>query len=243
MSTFVLCHGSWYAPASWDRIVERLRDAGHEAAVVSYPGDDDDPTPASDIHQQSYVDAALAVIDAASEPVILVGHSMGGTVIALASDQRPERVKAAVYISAFLLPSGTSISDFSQGQAGFADSLLPKYLVIEAEKGISSIKPEGLRDVFLADASDEDFAWASARTQVDYLEPSGTPVTLSGGFANVPRFYIETTEDKAVPPAAQHKMHIDAGVQAVTHVNGSHSAYITKPDAVSQAIVSFAEEA
>jgi hypothetical protein len=110
-----------------------------------------------------------------------------------------------VYVSAFLLPDGKSIFDYSQSTPGFASLLLPQYLVVEPDKGISSIKPDGLREVFLADASDEDYAWASAHTQIDYLAPSGTQVSLDGGFGRVPRFYVETSQDRAVPLEAQRR--------------------------------------
>jgi len=239
MSTYVLCHGSWYGPSTWERVSARLLEAGHQTVAVSYPGDAGDGTPAAQITQQSYVDAALAAVDAAAEPVTLVGHSMGGMVIALASAARPERVKAAVYVSAFLLPDGASIFELSQSAPEFATSLLPQHLQVEPDKGISSIKPEGLREAFLADAGDEDFAWAKERTQVDYLAPSGTPVSLDGGFERVPRFYVETGEDRAVPVEAQRKMHSEAGVEDVVEILGSHSAYITKAQAVAQAILGF----
>jgi pimeloyl-ACP methyl ester carboxylesterase len=126
----------------------------------------------------------VAAIDAADEPVILVGHSMGGMVISLASAQRQGRVAGAGCVRAFLLPDGKSIFAYSQSTPEFASSLPPKYLVVEPDKGVSWIKPRGVREAFLADASDDDFAWAEARTQVDYLAPSATPVSLDGGFAS-----------------------------------------------------------
>jgi pimeloyl-ACP methyl ester carboxylesterase len=239
MTTFILCHGSWYSPLTWQPLSERLTAAGHRTVFVSYPGDAGDGTPASEIAQQSFLDAALAAIDGADERVVLVGHSMGGMVIGLASDRRAQQVAAAVYVSAFLLPSGKSIFEYSQTTPEFASSLLPKYLVVDESAGISSIKPEGLREVFLADATDQQFEWARERTQVDYLAPSGTPVSLDGGFSEVPRFYIETTEDRAVPVAAQRRMHSEAGVERVAEVHGSHSAYITRADAVAHAILGF----
>jgi pimeloyl-ACP methyl ester carboxylesterase len=239
MSRYVLCHGSWYGSSTWERVSQRLAGAGHEAVAVRYPGDAGDGTPVAQITQQSYVDAVLSELDGAPEPAILVGHSMGGMVIALASAQRPEKVTGAIYVSAFLLADGASIFEYSQSAPEFAASLLAQYLVVEAEQGISFIKPEGLREAFLADASDEDFAWAKERTQVDYLAPSGTPVSLDGAFARVPRFYVETSEDRAVPVQAQRRMHSEAGVEGVVEVQGSHSAYITKPDAVTQAILGF----
>jgi pimeloyl-ACP methyl ester carboxylesterase len=78
MSTYILCHGSWYQPSTWERVANRLQEAGHRAVAVGYPGDAGDPTPPGEISQQSYVDAALEAIEAAPEPVVLVGHSMVG---------------------------------------------------------------------------------------------------------------------------------------------------------------------
>ena len=39
MSTYVLCHGSWYAPSTWERVSARQARAGHQAVAVSYPED------------------------------------------------------------------------------------------------------------------------------------------------------------------------------------------------------------
>jgi pimeloyl-ACP methyl ester carboxylesterase len=240
MTTYILCHGSWHQPSTWERVVDRLTDAGHTATAVAYPGDAGDPTPASLITQQSYVGAVLKAIDAAPEPVVLVGHSMGGMVISLASDQRPGKTAAAVYLCGFLLAEGMSIFEYTQTTAEFATSLLPRYVVVDQETHVSSIKPEGIRETFLADASDADFEWAKERLQPDYLLPSVTPVSFGDGFTRVPRFYIETTDDRALPLPAQRRMHVEAGVDGVTEVRGSHSAQITRAGAVTEALLGFA---
>ena len=65
MSIYILCHGSWYQPSTWERVADRLHDAGRRSVTVTYPGDEGDGTPAPEIAQQSYVDAALAAIDGA----------------------------------------------------------------------------------------------------------------------------------------------------------------------------------
>jgi len=235
----ILCHGSWYGPGSWARLAAELEHAGHSTTAVTYPGDAGDGTPASDIHLSSYVDAVVAAIDASTGPVTLVGHSMGGTVISHAADRRPDAVERSIYISAFLLPEGQSLFAFSQSAPEFATSLLPAHLVIDEEHGVSSIAEDGFREAFAADADDETYAWARSQAQQDYLEPSGTPAHYEGGFARVPRFYVETTEDRAVPVEAQRAMQ-KLGVEAVASVAGSHSAYITRPAEVAAAILGFA---
>jgi poly(3-hydroxybutyrate) depolymerase len=49
VSTYVLCHGSWYTPSPWERISECLAAADHEAIAVTYPGDVGDQTPGSQV--------------------------------------------------------------------------------------------------------------------------------------------------------------------------------------------------
>jgi pimeloyl-ACP methyl ester carboxylesterase len=57
------------------------------------------------------VNAVVARIDAADEPVVLVGHSGGGSVIAGASDARPDRVARAIYVDSGPAGDGGIIND------------------------------------------------------------------------------------------------------------------------------------
>jgi pimeloyl-ACP methyl ester carboxylesterase len=50
-----------------------------------------------------------------------------------------------------------------------------------------------------------------------------------------PAWYLLTTEDKMIPPAAQRAMCQRAGA-AVTEVAASHSVYVSQPDAVANLI-------
>jgi pimeloyl-ACP methyl ester carboxylesterase len=63
---------------------------------------------------QGYTDRVVDVLDAQPEPVVLVGHSLGGIAISQAAEQRPEKIEKLVYVCALLLPSGKSASDNSQ---------------------------------------------------------------------------------------------------------------------------------
>jgi pimeloyl-ACP methyl ester carboxylesterase len=50
-----------------------------------------------------------------------------------------------------------------------------------------------------------------------------------------PAWYLLTTEDKMIPPAAQRAMSQRAGAN-VTEVAASHAVYVSQPDAVANLI-------
>jgi pimeloyl-ACP methyl ester carboxylesterase len=107
----LLIPGFWLDASSWDGVIPALRDAGHDVTALTLPGlasrDDDRST----VTLQQTVDAVVAAIDAAGEPVVLIGHSGGGSIAYAAADARPEAVARIVYVDSFPLPEGGVIND------------------------------------------------------------------------------------------------------------------------------------
>lgn len=89
--TVVLVHGAFADASGWSAEIEYLMKLGYPVMAPSNPL----RGVASDA---AYLDGVLATIPG---PVILVGHSYGGAVIAAAAKKAPN-VKALVYISAFI---------------------------------------------------------------------------------------------------------------------------------------------
>lgn len=118
MAHFFLVHGAWQGAWAWDNIVARLEAAGHAATAVDLPGNGHDDTPPGDVSVMRYAEHIAGLIDAIpqdgpdSEPVIVVGHSMGGTATSQVCELRPGRIAVAVYLCAFLLRDGESVVDF-----------------------------------------------------------------------------------------------------------------------------------
>jgi pimeloyl-ACP methyl ester carboxylesterase len=78
MATFVLVHGAWHGASAWDRVVPLLEAAGHRAIAFDLPGQGEDETPLELVTLDSYAERTCQQTSAQSEPVILVGHSLGG---------------------------------------------------------------------------------------------------------------------------------------------------------------------
>jgi pimeloyl-ACP methyl ester carboxylesterase len=93
--TVVLEHGAFADASSWNGVIERLHMEGYPVVAAANP-----------LRGPSEDAAALrSVIDHVQGPVILVGHSYGGSVISEAATGEP-RVKALVHVAAFLPAPG-----------------------------------------------------------------------------------------------------------------------------------------
>lgn len=104
MTDIVLVPGLWLDGSTWDQVVPGIEQAGHRAVPLTLPGMQARDADRSAITLQDHVDAVVAAVDAASDPVVLVGHSAGAAVAWCAVDARPDRVARVVMIGGF--PSG-----------------------------------------------------------------------------------------------------------------------------------------
>ncbi|HEX2344225.1 MAG TPA: alpha/beta hydrolase [Vicinamibacterales bacterium] len=96
--TVVLVHGGFVDGSGWQGVYEHLKKDGYSVSIVQNPT----------LSLEGDVTATKRVIDAQSEPVILVGHSYGGAVITEAGTG--SNVAALVYIAAFMPDAGESVN-------------------------------------------------------------------------------------------------------------------------------------
>jgi pimeloyl-ACP methyl ester carboxylesterase len=94
-ATVVLVHGFMDAAGTWDRVAPELAAHGHRVLALDMRGFGDGARAPRGgyYHFPDYVADLAAIIDAVSpsEPVALVGHSMGGTITTLYAGAFPER--------------------------------------------------------------------------------------------------------------------------------------------------------
>lgn len=106
----ILVPGFWLDASSWDGIVPTLAAAGHDVTALTLPGMESVDSDRSGIGLADHVAAIVTAVDAAGEPVVLVGHSGGGAAVHGAVDQRPDRVARAIYVDSAPLAHGASIN-------------------------------------------------------------------------------------------------------------------------------------
>jgi pimeloyl-ACP methyl ester carboxylesterase len=235
---FVLVHGAFQGAWAWSGVATRLRSLGHEVDVVELPAHGDDATSIAEAHLAAYVARTVAAIDAAGEPVVLVGHSMGGMVISGAAEARPDRIERLVYVAAFLPESGDSLLALSSMDAG---STLGAGLTDDGSDGTLDLREEALVPIFCADC---DAAMQSEILDHYRAEPSlplTEPLTLTDAFQSVPRAYLFTTNDQAVSRAFQGAMVSVSPVIESAELATSHSPFLAQPTATADALVTLAD--
>lgn len=228
MSTLVLIHGAWHGAWCWDKVAPLLEQAGHEIVRPDLPGHGEDQTPVAEVTLEGYTDRVVEVLDALSEPAVLVGHSLSGTVISQAAEQRPEKIEKLVYLCAFLLPSGKSAIEASQEDT---DSVILQSIEMEEDKGRVNITEEGMREALYHDCPEEDFERARRLVGPQPLAPFGTPVEVTeDNFGSVRRTYVHTTQDRAASPSAQEKMYTELPCEKVVSMATGHLPFFAAPE-------------
>lgn len=228
MAVFVLVHGAWHGAWCWQKLLPHLEAAGHRAVALDMPGSGDDPLPAAEVTPEAYIARTVAAVEAQDEPVVLVGHSLGGLTITPVAEVVPDRIRALVYVTAYLLPAGQSLISWRQGRP---ETLLSANRVISPDGVTSSLRPEVLREVFY-----EDCDPAEAQAAIERLRPQAMSIyrapmqTSPERFGRVPRYYVECLQDKAIPIADQRELVAAMPCRRVFTLDSSHSPFLSMPD-------------
>jgi pimeloyl-ACP methyl ester carboxylesterase len=205
----VLVHGAFADGSGWDAVAKILEKDGYTVSVAQ-------PPETSYADDQKYTKAA---IDAMGGPVILVGHSYGGSVISEAGND--PNVAALVYIAAFALDEGESCASIETA-------------VPQASK---AFKPDSNgnwwieQDHFVADFAADippDQAHFMAIAQVPISTDSFTHKVTNPAWKNKPTWYMVAGSDRSINPIQERMMAKRANAKTV-EVNSSHVAYMSHP--------------
>ncbi len=219
----VLVHGGFVDGSGWEPVYRILKKDGYTVSVVQNPT----------ISLADDVAVTRRVIAAQNGPVVLVGHSYGGAVITEAGND--PKVARLVYIAAFAPDKGESVSSLIKDPPPGAPvpPILPPqdgYLLLDRAKFPAS---------FAGDVDAETAAFM-ADSQVPWgLEALGGAISQPAWKAK-PSWYLVSTDDKMIPPPAQRLMSQRAGAKVV-EAKGSHSIYVSQPQAVASIIEMAAE--
>ena len=174
-------------------------------------------------------------IAAADGPVILVGHSYGGVVVSEAGTD--PKVKGLVYIAAFALDQGESVSSLLANPAPGA----PVPPILPPQDGFLFLDRSKFAASFAADVAPELAAFM-ADSQVPWgVEALGGAVSKPAWRVK-PSWYLVASDDKMIPPPAQRSMARRAESKVV-ETAGSHSVYVSKPETAAALIAQAAREA
>ena len=216
--TVVLVHGGFVDGSGWQGVYEHLTKDGYRVSVVQNPT----------VSLADDVAVTKRAIEAASEPVILVGHSYGGVVVTEAGTH--PNVASLVYIAAFVPDVGESVNTLIADPPPGA----PVPPILPPQDGFLFLDREKFHASFAGDLSAERAAFM-ADSQVPWGVDALGGTVSEPAWRSKPSWSLITTEDRMIPPQAQRTMSARAG-STVTEVAGSHAIYVSQPAAVADLI-------
>jgi pimeloyl-ACP methyl ester carboxylesterase len=223
--TVVLVHGAFADGSSWNKVIPLLQAQGLKAVAVQNP-----LTSLED-------DVAFAnrVINAQTGPVVLVGHSWGGSVITQAGGH--DKVKALVYVAAFAPSLNTApvvdTKDFP-APPGFA------HFITDAE-GYLTLPADAIARDFAQDVSAEEANLIHATQGAVRGANFEQPVTVAA-WTGKPSWYIVAANDRMIHPDAQRALAKKIGA-TTNELPTSHVPMASDPEAVAKVIVEAARAA
>jgi len=216
--TIVLVHGGFVDGSGWQAVHDLLRQDGYGVAVVQNPT----------LSLNGDVAATHHVLEEFDGPVVLVGHSYGGVVVTEAGTH--PKVAALVYIAAFAPDQGESV------QTLIADPVpgAPVPPILPPRNGFLALDKEKFAESFAGDLKPEQAAFM-ANSQVPWGLDALSGVVSNPAWRSKPSWYLVAADDRMIPPPAQRAMAERAGA-TTSEVPGSHSVYLSQPEAVANLI-------
>lgn len=210
--SIVFCHGLWADGSCFSKLIVPLQAEGYECIAAQYGLN----STAEDVA------VTKATIGRVSGPVILVGHSYGGSVITGAGTD--DRVAGLVYICA-LAPDADESSQTQQ--ANFPRTAVFSH--IDVKDGRIWLLPDGIDD-FAGDLTAQEKKLVLATQGVP--KPDLFEAKVGGtAWRSKPSWYIVGKKDRTVHPDLERAMAKRMG--ATTYeLDSSHVPMLSRPDEV-----------
>lgn len=221
-STILLVHGAWHGAWCWERLIPELTALGWRVATVDLPSASADPENTAGMYDDART--IRERLDSIDGPVTVLAHSYGG-LPATEAAVGTSNVCRLVYLSAFQLDEGDSLSGQSGGQLPRGDTgTLPAH--------------DDPRKHFYADAAPDDAERAAARLVPQTVKSFSEPLTAAA-WKTVPSSYIVCEQDQALPPAFQETM--AARSERSYRLPSSHSPFLSVPAELARLITADAD--
>jgi pimeloyl-ACP methyl ester carboxylesterase len=203
----VLVHGAFADGSGWEAVAKILEKDGYTVSVAQ-------PPETSYADDQKYTKAA---IDAMDGPVVLVGHSYGGSIITEAGNN--PKVSALVYIAAFALDDGESCASIEQALPQASTAFKPD------SNGNWWIEQAHFAADFAADVPPA-VSHFMAISQVPISTDAFTHKVTNPAWKTKPTWYMVAAADRSINPQQERMMAKRAHATTV-EVNSSHVAYMS----------------
>ncbi len=229
MATFGLVHGAWHGAWCWSALGEELEARGHRWVAMDLPAGDAEAGP------PEYATAAADALSEVTEPLVLVGHSLGGLTIGGVTALRP--VAHTVYLCA-LVPAAGKSWDESRLQEPPMDAGFGAEHFQPTDGGGTLVNARGAADFLYNECPPATVAAVLPKLRPQTYGITGRPQL---DFPVTPSTYVSARQDRLVLPEwsrasvakdLQHARWID--------IDGDHSPMLGRPGELADLLVSIA---
>lgn len=246
----VLVHGGGFGAWCWYKTMTLLADAGFEVTAINLAGSGVHSLDANTITSLSqYVNPLISFLEKLGddEKVILVGHDFGGTCISFAMEAFPTKIAKSVFLAAAMPKNGQRTVDMLS-QEGATNEMMQQAQIFLYTNGKDqtptaiNLETSSLRELLFNQSPTKDIALASVSMRpIPFAPIMEKLVVTDNNYGSIRRFYIETTEDNALPLALQQSMSETNPPEKVFRLKGSdHAPFFSKPQALHKILVEIA---
>ncbi|OUL34456.1 alpha/beta hydrolase [Nostoc sp. T09] len=237
MSLFCLVHGAFQGAWCWDLLIPYLEAQGHKTVAMDLPIED------ASASLSQFADVVLQALPKTDDDIVLVGHSMAGTVIPLVAEAH--QVRQLVFLTALIpYPGISTLDQFSHNLD--ADSLKtlnyePKELSQRKEfddepemfnpvsVGKDFSDEAVLIELFYHDCQPDVMRWALSKSRSQQSMAYIYEVNPMNSLPNVEYKYIVCNDDRIISPvwsryAARKRLGVDA-----IELPGGHCPHLSRP--------------
>ena len=235
----VMVHGGFHWGGCFEKVANQMAIRGFPVAMPDLAGHGYDDTPLSKIKTMSdYVAPVESILQNTSMPVVLLGHSMAGLTLNYLGERYSDKIARLIYLAAVMPKNGTSVFD---NASATNSAVAPLSSPLEDGSGIRiTTNPSALKAAFFGDCSDHDVEVAvNNLTEVNPMAPFVWVSDITPQrFGRVPRTYIETLRDCALPLEAQRSYQAEVPGATVMKLDSAHSPFLSHPGELTEILVS-----
>ena len=239
MATFVLVHGAWHGGWCYRDTAKALRDAGHTVFTPTHSGLGERSHQRGEaITLETHIRDVCGVIEWEElNDVILCGHSYGGMVITGVADRMADRIKALVYLDAFVPENGDSLIDLinkalpPEVAAVFVGGF--RGAALEGRSGMTQPIPAEMFQIAAANR-----AWVDRRCVPQALATLDMPALLTGDAAKVAKRLFILADAWDPSPFRHFAAKFDgAPGWRVTKLPSSHDVMVDMPQELARELL------
>jgi pimeloyl-ACP methyl ester carboxylesterase len=235
MATYVLVHGAWHGSWCWKRVRKALQAAGHEVYTPTLTGlGERSHLNSPGVNLETHIADVMNLIGWEElSNFILCGHSYGGCVVSGVADRMPERIRALLYLDAFVLEDGECLLDL---QSPAQTQAMREQVKIAGDGWKVAPIPA---EVFRVNARDR--AWMNAQCTPQSIACFEQRIKLTGGLKCVRNVthILATDFQEGMPFPAFHERAKAKGWKTRTMACG-HDVMLDLPDELTALLLEFA---